>query len=380
MSSENQDFTQLQKSLEHASHAPGYIYSSPEVLQREIDQYFRNDWLCVGRVEEIPNPGDYLAMRIVGEPIVLIRANDGSIGAFYNMCLHRGVEIAEGAGNARSFKCPYHGWVYDLKGNLKGAAHMEATAGFNRSEYKLRELKFDTWQGNMFVSMAKEGPSLQEQLAEFENDFSFLHMGKCRLGNKVVVELNCNWKIVHENIMDFYHVPVLHAKTIGGNFKWTNDDVKLKSDGGIAIWYENGTQTPNGETLFKRMPWLDGRDATFACTGFAPPNFSLFGRIDHVRTVIVWPLAVDRCQIISYHLFPEEVFAMPDFERRLNVYRDYQQVVLGEDRSMVESMQKAMGAKGYVPGRMCSFEKPIHHYLNGYVRRIFPIHSESAQS
>lgn len=378
MKTDAKDFEPLLKQLEHASHAPGYIYSSRDVLEREIEEYFRRDWLYVGRVEEIPNAGDFMAIRIVGEPIVLVRAGDGSIGAFYNMCLHRGVEVAQGAGNTRTFKCPYHGWVYDLKGNLKGAAHMESTEGFNARNCKLRELRFDTWKGNMFVSMSKDGPSLQAQLASFEQDFGFLQMDRLRLGNKVVVELDCNWKIVHENIMDFYHVPVLHAKTIGGNFRWTNDDVALRPQGGIAIHYQNGTQTPDGETLFKRMPWLDGRDSTFACTGFTPPNFSLFGRIDHVRTVIVWPLSADRCQLVSYHLFPEEAFDQPGFEERLKVYRDYQKVVLEEDRSMVESMQKAMGAKGYVPGRMCSLEKPIHHYLNGYVRRIFPIETVRA--
>lgn len=372
MQSEAGDFVPLQRDLEHASHAPGYIYSSAEVLQREIDQYFRRDWLYVGRVEEIPEPGDYLAMRLVGEPILLVRGSDGTIGAYYNMCLHRGVEVAQGQGHAQTFKCPYHGWLYDLDGRLKGAAYMHESAGFDRREARLRPLRFDTWKGNMFVSMAKDSPGLHEQMAAFEQDFGFLHMERLRLGNKVVVEFNCNWKLVHENVMDFYHVPVLHARTIGGNFTWTNDDVKLRPEGGIAISYANGTQTPDGSTLFERMPWLDARDSTFACTGFTPPNFSLFGRIDHVRTVIVWPLSVDRCQVISYHLFPEQAFERPDFKERLKVYRDYQQVVFDEDRSMVESMQRAMAAKNYVPGRMCTLEKPIHHFLNGYVDRIFP--------
>lgn len=376
MTFDDKDFDLLRKDLEHASHAPGYIYSSPEVLKREIEEYFMRDWLYVGRVEEIPKPGDYLAMRIVDEPILLARATDGTIGAFYNMCLHRGVEIAQGSGNTRSFKCPYHGWAYDLKGNLRGAAHMEDAADFTPRNCKLREVRFDTWKGNMFVSFAKEGPSLLEQIGALDQDFAFLQMENCRLGNKVVMELGCNWKLVHENVMDFYHVPVLHAKTLGTYFEWKDEDVKLNDNGGMSIWYENGTQTPDGKTLFERMPWLKDRDPTFACTGFMPPNFSLFGRIDNARVVVAWPISESRSLVIFYQLFPEEVFAMPDFAERLEVYREYSKVVIGEDQSMIESMQKAMGSKNFVPGRMCTQEKPLHHFLNGYARRIFPIHEE----
>lgn len=366
-------FEPLQQELERASHAPGFIYSSPEVLKQEVDEYFMKDWLFVGRVEELPKPGDYLAIRIAGEPLLLVRAADTTINAFYNMCLHRGVEIAQGAGNTRIFQCPYHGWAYDIDGQLKGAAQMGGSEGFDPKSRRLRRVRVDTWRGNIFVCFSEAAPPLSEHLAEFEKDFGFLQMDKCRLGNKVVIEVECNWKLVHENVMDFYHVPVLHAKTIGGHFKWKRDDVVLKDNGGMTIWYETRTQTPGGEPLFNKMPWLQDRDFSFACTGFTPPNFTIFGRIDHVRTFVVWPLSESRSQIVSYHLFPEEVFELPDVEERLKVYHDYQKVILEEDRSMIESMQKAMGARGYVPGRMSIQEKPIHHYLNSYVHRVFSI-------
>ncbi|MDO8279050.1 MAG: aromatic ring-hydroxylating dioxygenase subunit alpha [Burkholderiaceae bacterium] len=366
------DFIQLRKELKHASHAPGNIYSSPEILAREVDEYFMKDWLLVARVEELANPGDYMSMRILGEPVLVVRASDGSLGAFYNMCLHRGVEIADGSGNARAFSCPYHGWTYDLQGNLRGAARMQGVEAFDAKTRRLRPIRLDTWRGNIFICFSADTGPLSEQMAEFEKDFGFLQMDKCRLGNKVVIELECNWKLVHENVMDFYHVPVLHAKTIGGNFSWKDEDVVLKDNGGISIRYDSPTQTPDGKTLFAPMPWLESQGSSFACTGFNPPNLTIFARVDHIRTIVVWPLSATRCQVISYHVFPEQVFEMPDVEKRLKVYSDYQQVILGEDRTMIESMQRAMATRGYVPGRMSLLEKPIHHYLNGYIRRMFP--------
>ena len=111
--------------LRRASHAAGEIYASKEIYRREVEVFFMRDWLYVGRVEELPNSGDYMTMRIAEEPVIIARDKGGELGAFYNMCVHRGVEVAYGSGNANSFKCPYHGWVYDLDGQLTGAAYMK---------------------------------------------------------------------------------------------------------------------------------------------------------------------------------------------------------------------------------------------------------------
>src|SRR3546814_10815217 len=88
------------------------------------------------------------------------------------------------------------------------------------------------------------------------------------------------------------------------------------------------------------MPWMQDHDISFACTGFMQPNFTIFGRIDCVRPCIVWPLSENECEIIIYHLFPEEVFKRPDIEEKLKIYRDYQLQVLGEDQSMVERSEE----------------------------------------
>jgi choline monooxygenase len=365
------DFRGTRETLEGAAHAPGYIYSSPEVYQREIDSYFMKDWLYMGREEELEKPGDFMTRRIVGEPIIIARNKDRTLRAYFNMCAHRGVEVAEGDGNTRAFKCPYHGWVYDLEGKLTGAGHMKESAGFNPANCRLRPIRIDTWRRNIFITFNSAAPPLSEFVAEFEKDFGFMQMENCRLGNKVVIPLKCNWKFVPENLMDFYHVNVLHVGTFGGNFTWTNDDVVLKEKGGLTIFYKAGPPTPGGELLLGKMPWMEDQDKSFACTGFLAPNFTIFGRVDCVRPTIVWPVSESECEIWVYHLFPEKVFERPDIEEKLKVYRDYQRKVLGEDQQMVESMQKAMGSRAYVPGRMSTLEKPLHHYLNAHIDRIF---------
>ncbi|TBR29024.1 MAG: Rieske (2Fe-2S) protein, partial [Reyranella sp.] len=120
-----------------AAHPTGEMYHDPAVLEREKQVIFGEDWLCIGRAEEIANPGDYKTFRLVEQPVLLCRKSDGTIAAYSNTCLHRGVEVATGAGNTKEFTCPYHGWLYNLDGQLIGAPYMRDSEGFDRKNCKL---------------------------------------------------------------------------------------------------------------------------------------------------------------------------------------------------------------------------------------------------
>ena len=103
-----------------ARHLPPDYYTSAEILKLEKERIFFKDWLVVGREDEWPNPGDYRAMELLDEPIIICRNNAGELKAFSNVCRHRGVAVAEGMGNAKAFRCPYHAWTYSLDGKLLG--------------------------------------------------------------------------------------------------------------------------------------------------------------------------------------------------------------------------------------------------------------------
>ena len=142
--------------LHSARHLPGYVYTSPEILALEKEKIFMRDWLCMGRVEEIENPGDYMTFRVLGEPLIIARNEKGEINAFANVCRHRGVEVASGSGNLKEFSCPYHGWTYDLEGRLVGAPYMKEAEGFDPKSCRLSPLKCDTWAGWIFVNFDSE--------------------------------------------------------------------------------------------------------------------------------------------------------------------------------------------------------------------------------
>ena len=98
-------------------------YHSPDIFTAEREAVFKQSWLCVGQLKDLPENGDYIRKQIpvLDASIIVVRGNDGTVRAFYNHCTHRGVPlIEEENGNARSFRCPYHGWHFDNQGVLRG--------------------------------------------------------------------------------------------------------------------------------------------------------------------------------------------------------------------------------------------------------------------
>lgn len=357
--------------LARSRHISGDIYTSTEVYQQEIEEYFFKDWLYVGRLEQYEKPGDYQAKRLLGKPILIARNKEGQIQAFHNMCRHRGVEIAEGEGNVRSFKCPYHGWTYDLNGKLVGAAYMKDTEDFDPSTCRLPTIHLQVWRGNIFICFAANPKPFDEAMQHLENDFAMLRTENVRLADIMRTTLQCNWKFFHENLMDYYHVGVLHAKTFGQRFSWTPENLVLKQGGGLTMRYLASPSTPDGVSLFGKAPWLDAEENSFACTAFYPPNMTLFGRIDMVKVITAWPTGPNSCEVTIYMMFPEVFHAHENFQEKVDVYRQYQHAIYEEDRSMIESMQRAMSLPNYEPGPLSVMEKPIHHFLSSYVNRMF---------
>jgi len=357
--------------LNEARHTPGYVYASQEVFQMEKERLFMKDWLFVGRVEELEKPGDFITHTIMGEPIVITRDQKGGLNAFYNQCAHRGVEVAEGSGNTKRFKCPYHAWTYDLQGKLIGAPFMRETVGFNQANCRLKTIKIDTWAGWIFISFNPDVEPLETFIEAFQEEFGFLRQEDCRLALKYEIEFDCNWKFVYENLLDIYHVGTLHADTIG---KFHNEEsyrYHRHPRGRLAIHYETKTMSPTGQSLVGKMPWLVDEDESLGRIGFLPPNLTLLARCDYVRPFAHWPIAPNKTKSVAYFLFPKEKFDDPGFADKVKVYADYLTTVLEEDRTMVQSLQRAMSSRAFEPGQMSTKEEAIHHVLGYYLERVF---------
>ena len=201
---------------------PDWVYTSQAVYDLEIERIFRGkSWNFVALEAEIPEAGDYKRSYVGPVPVVVSRADDGSINVFENRCAHRGAEFCRHAqGNTREFVCPYHQWSYDLKGNLQGVPFRRGVnrAGgmpkdFKTSEHGLRKLHVATRHGVIFASYSAEVEPLEEYLTpEILEDFDVAFPGKkLKILGYYRNELPCNWKMYHENLKDPYHATLLHS-------------------------------------------------------------------------------------------------------------------------------------------------------------------------
>ncbi len=125
--------------FEQATAMPPGVYTSEAFLQAEQQEIFAKDWICVGRADALPDVGDYVTHELAGQPIFVIRDNEGHLRAMSNVCLHRMSTLLEGSGNRRKITCPYHAWTYDLDGALRGAPAMELNAGFANKTISCRK-------------------------------------------------------------------------------------------------------------------------------------------------------------------------------------------------------------------------------------------------
>ena len=195
---------------------PTSVYTSEDFLKRELEDVFSKDWVCVGRSSALADKGDYITYELAGQPIFVVRDGSGELRAMSNVCLHRMSTLLEGSGNRKAIVCPYHAWTYNLDGTLRGAPAMDQNEGFCKADYKLPQIRCEEWLGWVMVTLNTDAPSVNAELAEVQtliDDFQMEHYVETFHETHV---WDTNWKILAENFMESYHLPVCHAGTIGG--------------------------------------------------------------------------------------------------------------------------------------------------------------------
>lgn len=365
-------------SLPDARHLPGAFYTSDAIFRMEVENIFFKDWLCVAREEELAQPGDYTAFRLLGESVIISRDREGQLHGLRNMCRHRGVEVAPlGRGNTRRFSCPYHAWTYDMSGKLVGAPRAAELKSFDLKRCSLPRIRLECWGGYVFINFDPDCKPLEDYLDEdgVREFCEFLRPEDTRLCHKHVFEVACNWKFVPENLIDIYHVGVIHADTFGGK-NFTVDDFRFNLSGhGYNAFYRSDTMAPGGRKLFDTLPWLKDRiDEQFACTAWLRPNMTLFARHDLLQPIAYLPIDVDRTQVTVYTQIPAQFFDAPEyrtgFAEKVAIYGEFIAQVLGEDTVLLESLQNAARSPGYEPGPFANLERGIHQQCNYWLDRI----------
>ena len=202
--------------FEQARAMPKEVYSSDAFVEEELAHIFKKEWYCVGRADALANVGDYVTCELAEQPIVVLRDASGELRAMSNVCLHRMSTLLQGRGNAKVIVCPYHAWTYNLDGALRGAPAMTLNEGFCKDSYQLPAIRCEEWLGWVFVCLDPEAAPVSEQLAGVANMISGYNMENYTESFYEEHVWDTNWKVLAENFMESYHLPVCHAGTIGG--------------------------------------------------------------------------------------------------------------------------------------------------------------------
>ncbi len=202
--------------FEQARAMPTSVYTSEDFVEAELKHVFSKDWYCVGRADALSKTGDYVTAELAGQPIVVLRDADHQLRAMSNVCLHRMSTLLQGRGNAKTIVCPYHAWTYNLDGKLRGAPAMSQNEGFCKDHYRLPQVRCEEWLGWVFVCLDPDAQAVSVQLSEVEDMISAYDMTNYSESFYEEHVWNTNWKVLAENFMESYHLPVCHAGTIGG--------------------------------------------------------------------------------------------------------------------------------------------------------------------
>ena len=360
------------KPLSHASAMPKEIYTSDKILDLEDALIFSKEWICAGRETEIPKVGDYFTFNIGKQPIIILRGANKKVRAMSNVCLHRMMQIVEGKGNKNLFTCPYHAWSYDLDGKLVMAKYMDRTECFNKSEMKLPEIKCEISLGWIYVTLNPDIDSLSESLASLNEILSPYKMENYI---DIISEdhvWDTNWKLLTENFMEGYHLPVAHQGTVGPYINLS--DTEFDKRGAFeSFTYQTftknedalvGTAHPNNKSLTGK--W---RHTSVLPTVFPSHMYSLAP--DHLWYLSLQPNGTNKVNIkFGAAIAPEVLEDQSDPEKFLNETKEFLYNVQKEDRFVVEGIYKGVNAPLGSPGPLSWLERENHEFTQYIARKL----------
>ena len=196
---------------------PKERYTSTEFMKLEWDRLWTKAWLLGAWIGDLKEVGDYVVTKIGKESIVLTKDENGQYNAFYNVCSHRGNQVAYGAqGNTDRFRCAYHLWEYNLRGELVNVPDAETfPQGAPCDKLSIVKLPCDVWGAWVWFSMNPDAEPLRDFLGMIPEHLDPYHMDKMVLVNDVTVEWDCNWKASVDAFNETYHLAGTHPQLMG---------------------------------------------------------------------------------------------------------------------------------------------------------------------
>ncbi|MBB6675471.1 aromatic ring-hydroxylating oxygenase subunit alpha [Cohnella nanjingensis] len=345
---------------------PAECYTSPSFFEFEKEAVFARSWLCVGRQEQVPNPGDYYTISVNDDPLIVTRDKAMNIRVISAVCQHRGHLVAEGAGNCKNFRCPLHWWTYGLDGDLISAPEMIRIEPFDilRHDHSLPSLKAEIWNGFIFCHFDPDAAPLAPTLSKLDEEMTNYRIGDLVSMPFVDIEGDWNWKIMIESSIEPYHTNYLHKgphdfapSQLAGFVDYEDGDGQIMHPTGFT--HIDAGFSPDMTANFPPISTLTPEQRRRMTIAAVPPMLTLGLMPDQVFWNIILPMGPGRILFRSGLLYPPETVALPDFEARYRQANDSIQEINAQDLAANASLQKGLTSRLSRRGRYAALERTL---------------------
>ena len=339
--------------IHRASTIPSRLYNDPVYLELEIGQVFGKSWQLVGRAEQVAESGMYFTAEIANESIVVLRDGEALRG-YHNICLHRAGPVAYGCGKRQTMQCKYHGWTYNLRGELMRAPEMEGSEGFKPDEYRLLPVQVASWGPLVFANLDLKAPPLSHFVEDIPDACRRFQAEKMRYVMSKEWRINCNWKVYVDNYLEGYHVAMVHP---GLNKELDTDNYVVETHRYYSRQFAPLRPLSAHSTDRKYIP-KDGDDE--AHYYWVYPNWMLNIYQGQMQTNVVLPID-HRTTLVRFDWYAIDPPAQHDEEwTRLIAFSDE---IQDEDISICEAVQRNLRSRVYDRGRYSAKrENGVHHF------------------
>jgi len=329
--------------LAEAYTIPAAWYTDKRVADLELQNVFAQNWQAVGRLSQLEKQGQYVTATVANEPIVVVRGRDGKLRAFYNVCRHHAMTVMnEPCGHAEHMRCPYHGWTYNLEGELRGMTEFDGVKNFERADNGLVPVLVETWENFVFVNLDPQAAPLREFLGKLVGLAKPLGFGDLKFVERRSYIQNCNWKVYVDNFLDGgYHVPHMH-KGLNSVLDYTNYTVENVDRCCVQ-------SSPVAVNTKSEASAANTRKGDRAFYFWQYPNFMLNWYEGYLDTNLVLPMGPNRCEVIFDFYFGDvSEDTMPYIRESMSVSELVQQ----EDIAICDGVQRGLSSRAYQAGRL----------------------------
>ena len=360
-------------------------YTSPEVYEREQERIFRQLWILAGPRTLLQEPDSFITRTVGGVPVV-VQNLGGTIKAFVNRCAHRQSAVQIGEHGCRRLACHYHGWVYDDAGRVASIPFNDTLYGFDaatRGARRLAPVAVESVGNLVFVNLDERPLPLERQ---FHRSFlDGLAHATSYFDDEVLLarfEGRFNWKLIFENILDFNHIPFIHASSFARLLPTLKPDparpvahiAPPPPDAAIGGDLRDLSFTAEAPFEFRHWPWHDNverfTDDAKYCNWYIYPNVNLTAIAGVFFPIQQFDAAgPDRTDYTMWLMTGRQKRPDPATPAILWSQAKGEKAVIDEDIAVLEAMQRGLGA-GAQPAFHGAYETHLRAMARHYLERL----------